>query len=267
VNLLTEKTFGGTKFEGVFTKILQLNDTTFYIAAATNSSDGDITYNPWPASIGNYWLLQINHKGDILWNRVCGGSYTESTRDAVVANDGDVSGLHDPPGNSENSSDIWVFEIDKTGNLLWQKCLGGTNNDYARNIFTTTDGGYMIVGSTRSSDGDVTGYYDTHGWSDNIWFAKIDSTVGIKELHPETEEFVRVYPNPVNSELSVELLTNTPANRTLIELYDMHGKRVATRRTESKINRIDMTGLKKGLYLVKIQNKNKVITKKVVKER
>jgi hypothetical protein len=315
-NLISEKTFGGSKYEGSYTRILRLNDTIFYIVSGSNSSDGDISYNPWPGTLGNLWILQINNRGEILWNRVCGGSGVEEIRDATVtndggiialgislstdgdvvdhhgygkydlwliklgvdgqkqwtlslgglgdelggsiiqtsdkgylvvgstdgrgggnydstcnhhnpgsgwsdvwvvkldsvgniewqqcyggtysdlganiielndgyiaigltmSNDGDVTGLHDPPGNSENSGDIWVFKIDKTGNLLWQKCLGGSNDDFARNIFTTTDGGYMIVGSTRSSDGDVTGYHGIPGYpnyTDDIWFAKIDS--------------------------------------------------------------------------------------------
>ncbi len=66
----------------------------------------------------------------------------------------------------------------KTGNLLWQRCLGGIYDDFARNIFPTTDGGYMIVGSTDSNDGDVEGFHgEVPGYSlHDIWFVKIDST-------------------------------------------------------------------------------------------
>src|SRR5262245_59497957 len=33
--------------------------------------------------------------------------------------------------------DVWVFKIDKTGNLLWQRTLGGSNADYGWSIITT----------------------------------------------------------------------------------------------------------------------------------
>jgi len=312
-NLLSEKTFGGNYADGGFLDIKQMGQEKFYIAAQSWSTNGDISFNPWPNDV-NLWILQVNKQGDILWETMAGGSGQDELRDmrvtsdggvlllalsnshdgdvtdhhgnydlwllkmdstgqkqwsksfggtgleeggsviqttdggymvvgetdgrgggnydstcnhhnpasgfldlwvvkldaeqniewqqcyggtysdhafnvieqndgyiilgSTMSNDGDVSGLHDPPGNSENSSDIWVFKIDKTGNLLWQKCLGGSNNDDARNIFTTTDGGYMIVGSTRSSDGDVTGYHGIPGYPNytyDIWFVKIDS--------------------------------------------------------------------------------------------
>ena len=46
-------------------------------------------------------------------------------------------------------------KLNNLGNLIWQNCLGGYSGEHARNIFTTTDGGYMIVGTTGSDNGDV----------------------------------------------------------------------------------------------------------------
>ncbi|NOY49463.1 MAG: T9SS type A sorting domain-containing protein [Chlorobi bacterium] len=93
-----------------------------------------------------------------------------------MSNDGDVSGFHGVPGDLDYGHDIWVFKTDKQGNLIWQNCLGGLYSEFARNIFPTTDGGYMIIGTTQSDDGDVEGFNggDTGGY-DDIWFAKIDS--------------------------------------------------------------------------------------------
>ena len=135
------------------------------------------------------WVVKLDSVGNIEWQQCYGGTYHDFADNVIelvdgyvilgstMSNDGDVSGLHDPPGNSENNGDIWVFKIDKTGNLLWQQCLGGTYDDFARNIFTTSDGGFMITGTTESDDGDVTGNHDlVEGWFGDIWFAKIDST-------------------------------------------------------------------------------------------
>ncbi len=313
-NLISEKTFGGSSFDGSsYVDIKKLNDSTFYIVGRTKSVDGDISHNPWPNPNGNYWVLQINKQGDILWDKVLGGSGIEMIRDATVtndggiivlgistsddgdisdyhggwdlwmeklsrngqkqwdmslggtgseegasvkqtsdggylvigstdgagggnfdsscnyhgnpggwldgwvvkmdslrniewqqcyggkyhenctnsleledgyivlaytmSNDGDVSGFHGVPGNQQLGRDIWVFKIDFQGNLIWQKCLGGTYSDYARNIFPTSDGGFMIVGSTSSKDGDVVGNHDTVPMVyRDVWFVKIDST-------------------------------------------------------------------------------------------
>ncbi|WP_353083770.1 T9SS type A sorting domain-containing protein, partial [Flavobacterium sp.] len=84
------------------------------------------------------------------------------------SNNGDVSGNH-------GGYDIWVVKLNNTG-ILWQKCLGGVANDYGSSIKQTIDGGYILMGSTSSSNGDVSG---NHGGSD-IWVAKLTNLGGIE---------------------------------------------------------------------------------------
>ena len=55
--------------------------------------------------------------------------------------------------------------------IEWQKCLGGTNSDWAESIQHTTDGGYVVAGTSESIDGDVTG---NHGYTD-CWVVKLTS--------------------------------------------------------------------------------------------
>ncbi len=56
--------------------------------------------------------------------------------------------------------------------LLWENNYGGTSQEVAHGIQQTTDEGFVIVGYTFSSDGDVTG---NHGSSD-YWIVKTDNT-------------------------------------------------------------------------------------------
>lgn len=79
--------------------------------------------------------------------------------------------------------------------IQWQKCLGGTGFDYGNDCLQTSDGGYMIIGSGSSNDGDITGnnggsdiwivklnllgtieWQKTYGGSGNEWKAKISKT-------------------------------------------------------------------------------------------
>ncbi len=61
-------------------------------------------------------------------------------------------------------------------NIEWQKCLGGTSDDFAYSIQQTTDGGYIVAGTTQSNDSDVTG---NHG-SRDYWIVKLDNSGGIQ---------------------------------------------------------------------------------------
>jgi len=55
--------------------------------------------------------------------------------------------------------------------IQWQKSFGGTGHDMASDVKQTKDGGYIMVGSVSSSDGDVIG---NHGAID-VWVLKMDA--------------------------------------------------------------------------------------------
>ena len=330
---------GGSGYDGGG-GVIQTTDDGFLIAGNTDGSSGgnyDSTCNFHNSGSGyvDAWVVKLDTAHNIVWQQCYGGSNHDGCTNIIElpdgyiilghtsSDDGDVTGFH--ISQDPNYNDIWVFKIDKAGNLLWQKCLGGSNDDYARNIFTTTDGGYMIVGSTRSSDGDVTGYHGTHGWSDDIWFAKIDSTgnllwqycyggiydefiyrgviqksdwdyvlaIGtetpewrcyfgpnlrpdfrIVELYDSTvgvsvtpvkKTEVKVYPNPANSVLNIELSNNPRANTTTIEMIDISGKQVLKYVPKNKTIHLDINQLKSGLYLVKIQTGTAITTQCIIK--
>src|SRR5690606_34103699 len=98
--------------------------------------------------------------GSLQWQKTLGGSegdYGNSIRQApeggyIVAgssysNDGDVTGNH-------GSGDYWIVKLSQTGNLEWQKSLGGSGEDIAQDIQVVA-GGYIVIGGVESSDGDI----------------------------------------------------------------------------------------------------------------
>lgn len=56
----------------------------------------------------------------------------------------------------------------------WKKCYGGTKSDALLSTKQTTDGGYIMAGTTYSSDGDLT---SIHGGANDtdIWVVKTDN--------------------------------------------------------------------------------------------
>jgi hypothetical protein len=50
--------------------------------------------------------------------------------------------------------------------IVWKKCLGGSSDDNATSILQTSDGGYIVAGSSASTNGDVSG---NHGSYDVLW--------------------------------------------------------------------------------------------------
>jgi hypothetical protein len=68
------------------------------------------------------------------------GGYTDSKS-------GDVS-----PQPNRDFWDLWLVKLDKCGQIEWEKSLGGTGYESARDLVQTSDGGYLVLGETNSTD-------------------------------------------------------------------------------------------------------------------
>lgn len=152
-------------------------DGGYIVGGKTFSNDGDVSGNHgWM----DYWIVKLDATGALEWQNALGGtSYDEGYSVAQTAdgnymivghtdsNDGDVSGYH-------GVFDYWVAKLDTEGDILWQKCLGGSNPDRGYAIEATADSGCIVAGSSESNDGDVTGH---HGdmFSSDFWIAKLDA--------------------------------------------------------------------------------------------
>ncbi|MEP6846562.1 MAG: T9SS type A sorting domain-containing protein [Panacibacter sp.] len=171
-----ENCFGGTDVDHGFS-IQQTKDGGFIFAGSTASYNGDVRGNHGQ---DDFWVVKLNKNGTLKWQKPLGGKgddvafSVQQTADAgyVVAGesnsfDGDVTGNH---GNL----DFWVVKLDGSGNLLWQKSLGGTNSDFATSLQQTKDGGYIIAGGSYSLDGDVSGHHGPDYTAD-YWLVKLDA--------------------------------------------------------------------------------------------
>lgn len=169
-----QKSFGGSFRDKAYC-IKQTSDNGFVATGYTSSNDGDVTGNQLYDA--DFWIVKIDSIGALQWQKCFGGSNIETawaidqTTDGgfvvagvTVSNDGDVSGNH-------GLNDLWIVKTDNSGNLQWQKCLGGSGYDGAYDVQQTFDGGYIIAGHTSSTDGDVTG--NPGGYK--AWIVKLDS--------------------------------------------------------------------------------------------
>jgi|GEM_PF-351621 len=187
-----QKCLGGSAYEELHS-VQQTFDGGYVVAGYAYSNDDDVSGNH---GLADYWIVKLNSVGGIDWQKCLGGSAHEQAHSIqqtldggyIVAggsssNDGDVFGNH-------GGNDYWVVKLNSVGDIDWQKCLGGSNNDTAYSIQQTSDGGYVVAGYTLSNDYDVSG---NHGDAD-FWIVKLDS-VGVidwqKCLGGSSEEYAR----------------------------------------------------------------------------
>jgi hypothetical protein len=121
---------GRTGFEkGRVAKEL-INGSGYIIGAKSNSNNKDVSGNHGD---NDAWLIKMDNNGNIKWKKCFGGSKADVVSDVkplidgsfIVAgytfsNNGDVSGNHNKSGSS---SDVWVFQIDSSANIIWRNVM------------------------------------------------------------------------------------------------------------------------------------------------
>src|SRR5687767_4450218 len=160
-----QRAYGGNSFDNAYS-IQPTSEGGYIIAGSTSSSNGDVSGHHryfggfYETNIGiiipppsyDYWVVKLYGNGNIQWQKCLGGSsddYARCVKPTVdggyivagysFSSNGDVSGNH-------GGSDYWVVKFDNGGNIQWQKCLGGSSNDYAYYIYITCDGGCFVGG-------------------------------------------------------------------------------------------------------------------------
>ncbi|MBD3581323.1 T9SS type A sorting domain-containing protein [Flavobacterium selenitireducens] len=121
---------------------------------------------------------------DIQWEKSYGGKHADYLFDAVPTADyGFIlagSSLSDKTGNktsvNKGNLDYWVWKMDEHGELVWQKSFGGSGIDLLQSIKLTTDGGFLLAGTSNSPKSDDK-KEDCKGDND-YWVIKLDAGGG-----------------------------------------------------------------------------------------
>jgi hypothetical protein len=79
------------------------------------------------------------------------------------------------------------------------------------------------------------------------------------------ENLVKVYPNPANNQLTIELPEDVEPIKTYVEIFNIHGQRLLVALIESTFNTIDVSSLPEGIMFYRVMNNGKPIgTGKIV---
>lgn len=173
------RTYGGTGLD-VASRILVTSTGNYLILGTTNSVDGDPGGN-----IGTWdvWLFMVDRNGSMVeqggrrMTRVLGAMDRDKGVDVVEVEDGfvvvattySIDRELDVPYN-HGASDIWFFKVTKDlSRIVVNEAFGGSDEDEASKVIRTSDGNFLIVGYTRSRDGDVRN--NSGNW--DFWVVKV----------------------------------------------------------------------------------------------
>ncbi len=136
----------------------------------------------WYFLTANLWLVQFDSYGNKDWEKVYGPAAGDVfTTDFEATTDGGYvvcSYINNHGGDitatyNGGSSDAWVFKTDSAGNIVNQKCFGGSVGELPSRLETYQDR-FLMLGATSSHDGYAPG--DSLGYTD-MWMVYFDNNL------------------------------------------------------------------------------------------
>ena len=151
------KTFGGSNDDWA-NSVQQTSDEGYILAGCTQ------TYGKGGSDA---WLIKTDSQGKEEWNKTFGGSEEDEAHSVQQTRDGGYILTGYTRSYGEGGADVLLVKTDSSGIETWNKTFGGwAGDDFGESIQQTSDGGYIIVGSTNSI---ISTQYP------NIWLIKTDS--------------------------------------------------------------------------------------------
>ncbi len=115
--------------------------------------------------------ILISQAPDTLWTKTIGGSGSDVGYSVQQTNDGGyiIAGMTNSFGAGDN--DVYLVKTNQQGDTLWTRTFGGADRDFGAGVKQTMDGGYIIIGATKSFNNGIDDLYliKTDNNGDTLW--------------------------------------------------------------------------------------------------
>lgn len=193
LNVLWEKTYGGNSRDWNSMVIADTSSgSLFLIGDSQTNIDGDKTEPlcSLQTDHSDIWLLKLDDTGNILWQKNYGSDDDERIPRLYLLNGSSGEMIFTCYTNSNLgcdksepnrdtipllSADFWVVKLDASGNIIWERTLGGDNFDDYNTIAELSNGNLAVAGESNSPVG-----YDktvaNYTISNDYWTLLLDAT-------------------------------------------------------------------------------------------
>jgi hypothetical protein len=179
-----DKTIGGNDID-ILTSLQQTSDGGYILGGFSfSNSSGEKTQNSKGSA--DYWIVKLDGRGNIQFDKTIGGSSFDDLFALQQTSDGGYIlggfSFSNKSGNktqdSRGATDYWVVKLNSKGNIQFDKTIGGDDEDDLSSLQQTTDGGYILGGTSFSRiSGEKS--QNSKGVAD-FWIVKLDANGNIQ---------------------------------------------------------------------------------------
>lgn len=296
-DFIWSKVYGGRQAnyeEGAFRSV-QVAQNGDYVMLGMNLQTSYEMY------LHDVYVVRTNNNGDTVWAKQFGGSNDDIGMciNSTVDNGFIITGASMSFGNG--AYDVYLLKIDSNGNVVWNKTIGGLDDDWGNYVSPTSDNGYIISGSTKNNSKGGTDVYlikvDAFGnvvWSktfggigddmgycvkqtfdggyvicgfrnNNIYLIKTDNSGVVTSLNEiDTFSQITIYPNPISSSSTLKIVSNKMCLEVVV--FDLMGREVLRQYLVNNQTEITKDNLTRGVYVVSFNDGTQLYTKKIIVE-
>lgn len=155
--------FGGAGYDAGY-DVKQTLDNGYIIVGSTSSFGQGNT---------DMYLVKLDSMGNKKFETAFGNYNNEIGKSVVQLLDSSYVMVGYTNSVGFGGYDVFLVKADKYGALVWQKTIGGVDWDFAYSLQQTTDGGFIIGGTTYSyGRGNADGYVVKTDGSGNVVWSK-----------------------------------------------------------------------------------------------
>ena len=235
---------------------LSLNANSQVFGTGTIDFNSNFSADISISGITNKTTLTLVAPSDVWFSVGFGGLNMSSGADVFRSNGSEVidaksTGRFLP---TADSSQDWSLESNTvSGGVRTMTVIRdnntGDSNDF---VFNPSAGSLTIIWAHGSGSS-----YSYHGGNRGATTISVLSTNNFNDLAFD------IYPNPASESLKVQL--SSGSDKASVQFYDYLGKLVLTESVTSTNNKIEVNGLSKGVYIVKVLSDDKIGTQKFIK--
>jgi hypothetical protein len=204
-------TCGGTAFDALYS--VQPTAGSGCLAAGETESFG--------AGDRDVFVIRTDAAGDTVWTRTFGGAAREEGSSIRPTSDGSYVVVGSTASYGTGDVDVYLVKLGGNGDSAWTRAFGGPDWEIGKAVEQTTDGGFVVAGSTESFGAGLIDMYliktDSLGWS-----------TAVAEPGPArtTTLALSCEPNPFSSSAVLRLTAGPAARSVAIRIYDAQGRAV-----------------------------------------